>query len=133
MVLFSYINKPYSLVHSRSRDWVHWKTQNKKIQAAIQCPSGSQYIFLTTTGHLYQLDLDLDLETVVPTTIGRMWAFKHQPQSPDEFVALAMPELEKTHLIYAFRIENKEMILEEIRGNSMPQKKTFPAPPFPDL
>jgi hypothetical protein len=129
VVLFAYINKPYSLVHSRNHAWVHWETQSKKIQAAIQCPSGSQYRLLTATGHLYQLDLETDLETLVPAPMGPMWAFKHQPQSPNEFVALAMPE---DDLIYAFWIENNEMILEEIRGNSMPQKKNFLAPSFPD-
>ncbi|KAE9369743.1 hypothetical protein N431DRAFT_560502 [Stipitochalara longipes BDJ] len=129
VALFAYINKPYSLVHSHNYQWVHWMTPRQKIQAAIQCPSGSQYRLLTSTGDLYHLDLEMDLEALVPAQMGRKWTFRRQPQSPHEFVALAMPE---DDLLYAFRIENNEMILEEIRGNGMPQRILFPAPSFPN-
>lgn len=123
--MFAYINKPYSIVHSRSHEYVHWKTQKGKIQTAAQCPSGSQYILLTATGNLYQLDL----ETLAPVLMGPKWDFKHQPQSPHEFVALAVPE---DNIIYAFRIENNEMMLDVVKGNSMPEKKGFLAPLYPD-
>jgi hypothetical protein len=87
---------------------------------------------LTATGHLYQLDLEMDLKTLVPEPMAPKWNFNNRrqgPKSPDEFVALAMP---KCNLIYSFRIEKNEMILEEVRGNNMPQKKNFLAPSFPD-
>jgi hypothetical protein len=113
------------MVHSSRHEYVPWKTQSGKIQTAVQCPSGSQYILLTATGRLYQLDL----ETLAPVLMDPKWDFKHQPQSPEEFVALATPE---DNLVYAFRIENNEMILEVVRGKSMPVRKRFLAPLSPD-
>lgn len=56
------------------------------------------------------------------------WDFKRQPQSPDEFVTLAMPE---DNIIYVFRIDNDEMVLEVVRGKSMPVRKIFLAPLSP--
>ncbi len=82
---------------------------------------------LTNTGRLYELDFDTSGK-VAPRQLNSTWHFKHQPQSNFEFVALAAPE---DDLIYAFRIENDEMILEVVRGEDMPVRKRFPNPVNP--
>jgi len=127
VVLTSYANKPYSLVHSNEDQSVTWPERNGKLQAAVQRASESQFILLSDTGSLYTLDLDGSM--VQPKPLKPAWDFrrKSKPGSPDQFVAMAEPE---PNYIFAFWVEKEEMILEVIKDGEEPVGIPFQGPQY---
>jgi hypothetical protein len=121
VILTAYVNKPYSVVYSEKKEFVNWQTKNGKLQAAVYCIPKSQFILLSDAGKLHLLDPDKKTHRVTKSA----WSFKHRPKSNDQFVALAAPE---TNCIYALWIENEEVILEVIRGESAPVRKPLDYP-----
>ena len=113
-------------MYSQNEEFLKWQTQNGKLEAAVYCTSGSQFILLSDSGKLYLLDPDKS----TPKAMKSSWSFKtHRPKSNSQFVALAAPEI---NCIYTFRIENEEMILEVIRGKGQPVTKPFVPPEILD-
>lgn len=121
LILTAYVNKPYTFLYSEFKGLELWQTQNGKLQAAVQRPSGSQFVLLNDSGQLYQFDSEKKTIRILKNA-----CFKHTPGSNSQFVALAAPE---NDCIYAFWVEKDGMVFETIRGESNPVRKKFVAPP----
>ncbi|CAG8959037.1 hypothetical protein HYFRA_00012198 [Hymenoscyphus fraxineus] len=130
-ILTGCINKGYGNVYSRrGNSAIYWPPESSKIQAAVACPSQSQYLLLGSSGGVYSVDLSDERSRKRPSKFE--WEYKvSPPEYASQFVALAAS---KDDRIYFFRIEKEEMILEVIQGKNSPaRRKEILGPLISDL